>query len=69
MLAAAHAECGNFDRAVTQQKQAMSLPSSLPSLAALRERLTLFADKKPYYDPSIVQKRREILPPPRPSPG
>lgn len=57
ILAAAHAEAGDFERAVEVQTKALSLGM------AGRERLQLYTRKQPYRDP--VLNRREVAPPPR----
>jgi serine/threonine protein kinase/Tfp pilus assembly protein PilF len=54
-LAAAHAEAGDFDRAVAFQKQALaSGASEAPWSKAYRERLNLYERKMPYRDPKLV---------------
>jgi tetratricopeptide (TPR) repeat protein len=61
VLAAAHAEAGDFDRAVEFQKKALAFPDhEKPVGKAGQERLQHYARKKPYRDPDLA---------PRPAPG
>jgi tetratricopeptide (TPR) repeat protein len=63
-LAVACAEVGDFDRAIEYQKKALTDPELEKSHGAdIRERLQLFAQRKPYRDP--VFEPRELGPPPR----
>lgn len=48
-LAAAYAENGEFESAVTRQEEALKLlPADSPTAAELRERLALYREKKPH---------------------
>jgi tetratricopeptide (TPR) repeat protein len=63
-LAAAYAEAGEFDKAVEFQKKALSFPAfSKENGKGARERLQLYAEKKPYRDPALAL--REVTPAPR----
>jgi tetratricopeptide (TPR) repeat protein len=63
-LAAAHAEAGDFDKAIEYQKKALSFPAyKLPYRNEGRQRLDLYTRKVPYRDPALA--RREVAPPPR----
>jgi tetratricopeptide (TPR) repeat protein len=54
-LAAAHAEAGDFDRAVELQKKALSFPRYAKEQGKVgRERLQLYERKTPYRDPALV---------------
>jgi tetratricopeptide (TPR) repeat protein len=63
-LAMAYAEAGDFDKAVEYQKKALSFPEfEKRDGADGRQRLELYAQKKPYRDPALAP--RERAPPPR----
>jgi hypothetical protein len=63
-LAAAHAEAGDFDRAVEFQRKALSFPAYEKRFRKTGgERLQLYERKKPYRDPAWMP--REAAPPPR----
>ena len=63
-LATAHAAAGDFDRAVEFEKKALSFTAYAKQRGkAVQERLQLYAQKKPYRDPSLAT--REVAPPPR----
>jgi serine/threonine protein kinase/Tfp pilus assembly protein PilF len=54
-LAAAHAEAGDFDRAVEFQKKALSFPGFEKEHGKrVRDRLQLYTQKKPYRDPALA---------------
>jgi tetratricopeptide (TPR) repeat protein len=61
-LAAAYAAAGDFDKAVEYQQKALSFPALAKDKDA-RERLELYRQKKPYYDPAFFP--REPGPAPR----
>jgi hypothetical protein len=62
--AAAHAEAGDFDRAVELENKALTFPDYEKRYGkAGRERLHLYALMMPYRDPRLA--RREVAPPPR----
>ncbi|HKB02840.1 MAG TPA: protein kinase [Gemmataceae bacterium] len=62
-LAAAHAEAGNFDKAVHLQKQVLANPRlDKADVQDSQERLRLYEQRKPYRDPELA---RELAPPPR----
>lgn len=51
-LAAAHAEAGNFDKAIEAQRQYLAMPKlSEKQIAEARERLALYEAHKPYRAP------------------
>ncbi|SPE60222.1 putative Histone acetyltransferase [Verrucomicrobia bacterium] len=50
-LAAAYAEAGHFDKAVSAQKEALALAGSGPYAAEYSERLKLYQSGKPYHAP------------------
>jgi tetratricopeptide (TPR) repeat protein len=63
-LAAAHAEAGDFDRAVAFQKKALAFPDlNEAGRKEWQERLRLYEQMKPYRDPAYAP--RELAPPPR----
>jgi serine/threonine protein kinase/Flp pilus assembly protein TadD len=66
-LAAAYAEAGDFDKAVEYQRKALASPGFEESSEGpgARQRLELYARKKPYRDPAL--QPREVAPPPRPA--
>ncbi len=49
-LAAAYAEIGDFDHAVTYQRDAMALPGDYPPDGRMAESLALYQDRIPYRD-------------------
>src|SRR5262249_10113178 len=54
-LAAAHAEAGNFDRAVEFQKKALSFPDFEKEQGkVVQERLEMYERKMPCRDPALV---------------
>jgi len=56
-LAAAHAEAGDFDRAVETAKAALALPGTSPAVTAeLREHMALFEARRPYHQPPPAKK-------------
>src|SRR5262245_21293474 len=58
--ASAHAEAGDFDKAIEFQEKALSFPEYEKQYGKIdRERLQLWARKQPYRDPRFVP--REIL--------
>jgi hypothetical protein len=63
-LGAACAEAGDFDKAIEYQKMALGFPEfEKRAGASARAKLELFAEKKPYRDPSLAP--RTFAPPPR----
>jgi tetratricopeptide (TPR) repeat protein len=63
-LAAAHAEVGEFDRAVVFQTKALTFPDYEKRHGEIsRVRLQSYAQKTPYRDPTLTP--REVAPPPR----
>jgi tetratricopeptide (TPR) repeat protein len=63
-LAAAHAEVGDFDKAVEFQRKALTFPDYAKRFGRVaQERQQFYARKEPYRDPKWV--RREVAPPPR----
>ena len=51
-LAAAYAECGDFDKAVEQETKAITLAGTAKGVDAARSRLELYKAKKPYREES-----------------
>ncbi len=47
-LAAAYAESGDFDRAITYQQQALIVPGDYPDQQVMMNALQLYRDRKPY---------------------
>ena len=65
-LAAAHAEAGDFDKAIEYQKKALSFPAFEKAHGREgRGRLELYARKKPYRDQALVPAPRGPDRPPR----
>jgi serine/threonine-protein kinase len=63
-LAMAHAEVGDYVKAVEFQKKALGFPTlAAEQRAEARERLALYEQNKPYRDPRFI--RRDVAPPPR----
>lgn len=60
-LAAAHAECGNFDEAVTWLEKALAIASDAQK-AELESHLKLFRDKKPYRQAPLVKPEAQDSP-------
>jgi hypothetical protein len=66
-LAAAHAEAGDFDRAVEFQNKALAFPAYAKRVGkAGQARLQLYARQNPYRDPTLAP--REIATPPPEAP-
>jgi Flp pilus assembly protein TadD len=64
-LAAAYAEAGDFEKAVEYERKALSFPAFEKAKGPeARQRLALYALKKPYRDPTL--QPREVSPPMRP---
>jgi tetratricopeptide (TPR) repeat protein/tRNA A-37 threonylcarbamoyl transferase component Bud32 len=61
-LAAAHAEAGDFVKAIEYEKKAIALWRAADRASA-EQRLALYARKQPYRDPALAP--REVAPPPR----
>ena len=56
-LAAAHAEAAEFDKAIEYQEKALSFPAfAKEDEEGGRERLRLYAHKKPYRDPALAPR-------------
>lgn len=65
-LAAAHAEVGDFDRAVVVQRKAIGLsPDLIAGHRALREQLSHYEQRKPYREPRSRAASVPLAPPPR----
>ena len=57
ILAAAHAEIGDFDKAIEYQKRALSLPGYEEQHGALwRVKVEQFTRKQPYRDPALARR-------------
>ena len=63
-LAAAHAEAGNYDKAIEFQKRVLTFPEyEKTSGSDARRRLDLYNENKPYRDPALAAKKKPMKSP------